>query len=127
MCFSSCKERTSNTDIFNEYLKNVFNYEIPNEEATFVIIPRIGCSGCMVGIVDVIKDSQLIHDDKVSLILANDKFQDDWKSINVFVDSFYIIEEYNIPISSITIIETNVGKVDTIINLNDVVSAEKYF
>lgn len=108
------------TAVFSYYLHAAFGDSIRKEKQTYVLIPKIGCKGCREGALaelhqEIIKSGEkhLTYIFSPSVNLADTLV----KPCNFLIDKSELIDKINLPISNITFIKTENGKVISLVSV----------
>lgn len=129
LIFFSCKNNHSvsnyekETRIFNKYLKDVFSETIPLEKRIFVILPCIGCEGCISSIIKKVDNCTVSLDSfNISLVTTNETFLKYSSSLvgckNLLVDKKGSICEYEFGYGYPSIYQTKNGEITNIFILS---------
>lgn len=129
LIFFSCKNNPSvsnyekETRIFNKYLKDVFSKTIPFEKRIFVILPCVGCEGCISSIIKMIDNcTDLLDSFNISLVITNETFLKYSSSLvdcnNIFVDKKGSICKYEFGYGYPSIYQTKNGEITNICTLS---------
>jgi len=118
--FCTCTEKKvkdKKTEIFSKYLFQQFHTDIPNELHYFILVPKMGCKGCMHK--TLIELSKLINKEnskKFTFISTNDDVIPDELIIKIKLlhDEAKLLDNLNLDIANITIVETLEHKVNYI-------------
>jgi hypothetical protein len=119
-CFQN--KTSSNTDVFNDYLKTEFHLNIPLQKHHYVIIPELICKGCTEN--NLLKLNDLITENnhnKITLIYSNhyDIIPKNLLGhINILFDKNGKINSLNLNIANITLISTEHNEIKLIKSFN---------
>ncbi len=112
---TSEKKEITTTSIFSDYLNQQFNLSIPSEKHIFITLPKNGCKGAIWTSLTSI-DQLLEPSDKISFIIADDVYASKFlkKNWKILFDKDDKLDRLNIPISNVSAIITENGKIKLI-------------
>jgi hypothetical protein len=109
-----------NTETFRFYLREAFGDSIPQEKHTFIMIPETGCKGCREGAMHVLHDEVVKTGSAgITYVLSPAVLLDDSliRPCELLRDTSGLIDEVNLPLSNISFVKTENGKVLSIVNV----------
>ena len=114
---ASCAQRDKRTEIFDDYLKRLYNVSIPEAPHNYIVFPEnVGCVGCSIKTYNFIMGKKLPD---VTLICSEKLTATMPPGIKypVLVDTFSEIERMNLETQNVGIIATKDHRIDRIISL----------
>ena len=108
------------TTVFSYYLKTAFGDSIRNEKHTYVLVPITGCKGCRSDALILLHDEILKSGEKDLTYIFSPALQaaDSLaKPCKLLIDTSALIDRINLPISNITIVKTEKGKVISLVSI----------
>lgn len=113
--FTSCESKRTTNDFFFDYLETTHNIYLDEVPALYVIVPHIGCKGCMERALPELVEKfdsldSLKLEFNVIYIIANDRFQ-----YQAYLDGKKILYDLEDKISTLAIRISGI----TLIHVND--------
>ncbi len=109
-----------NTETFRYYLREAFGDSIPAEKHTFIMIPETGCKGCREGAMGVLHREVIKTGSAgITYVLSPDVTLHDSliRPCELLRDTSGLIDKVNLPLSNISFVKTENGKVVSIVNV----------
>jgi hypothetical protein len=110
------QEADPNTKVFSYYLRTAFNDSIPQEKRLYILVPKNGCKGCRSGALYEVRNSiSPAQANEVITIVAPDLgYIDSLLPGKVYHDTDDLIDRINFPVSNITLVKTENGKITSL-------------
>ncbi len=108
------------TETFRFYLREAFGDSIPGEKHTFIMIPETGCKGCREGAMGVLHEEVVKTGHAgITYVLSPDVTLHDSlvQPCELLRDTSGLIDQVNLPLSNISFVKTENGKVISIVNV----------
>lgn len=109
-----CKEKTDKqTKILSTYLKQ-FKIAIPANLHYYVLIPRLGCKGCVEQALTTLDTLAKGHNDITIITSREESIISMYLKQPILFDSLGVLDAINLGIYNVTIVETAQGRINYI-------------
>nr|NQU88896.1 hypothetical protein [Bacteroidota bacterium] len=118
----------SKYEIFSAYLEDVHEILIAKRQHTYIVIPHLGCGGCMQRVLMYLTDQLVDFKDEVTFISSYSSLIADinFQGYELLVDPKRKVDNLMPEIANITIIKTGQGNLMKIVSLNSVDDAKSF-
>lgn len=125
LCFCiSCNDsgnqkelNNSKPTVFEIFINETFDYDIPLEEHDFILVPHLSCGGCVhLALSSLDYDFIEEHHNSITFITEEREYFDQFKEdyFNVLYDDSHALSRYDLPVSNVTVIHTRNHKIEDI-------------
>ncbi len=115
----SCKENMieKKENLFKNYLIENFSESIPQNKQLFILIPNVGCSGCIQSYISDFKTTLDTTKTELTIITSNENIYSALKNhpVKILFDKDEKLDNINLGLSSVTSFYTNNEKLEKIV------------
>lgn len=112
-------EENLNDVIFKEYIENL-GLTVPKERTNYILIPKTGCQGAMASVLMELEHVLVKTKCSFLIISSNKELVAEFikKDFKIIIDKKQELDLLNLPISNVSVIETENFKIKKIISSN---------